>query len=378
MQIDYAFWKDKKILITGCTGFKGSWLTLWLSCLGAKCIGYGLDAPTNPNLFGIANISELLIGHEVRDINNLNSIQQAIDTYKPEIIIHLAAQPLVSKAFKEPVLTFKTNVMGTVNVLEAVRRSTSNCVKVVLCITSDKCYQELPMGEACTEESALGGFEPYASSKACSELVVQAYREAYFKETGDNGVKIASARAGNIIGGGDWGEQRLIPDIMNAFMDNKDPKIRNPDYVRPWQFVLEALNGYLQVIWQCWQNGQSFARAWNFGPYSDDIWSVAKVAKVLGELWGKELQLKSEENTAIFKESKWLNLDCSLAHRELGWYPVLQIPKALEWTTQWYNTYQDLQNTSSNNSNLSILNIMREQIQRYEKLVTEFRINKYE
>ncbi len=332
------FWKDKKVLITGHTGFKGSWLSLWLQGLGANVVGYALSPPTQPSLFEIANVAEgmtSVIG-DTRDLEHLKSV---IAEHRPEIVFHLAAQPLVRYSYKNPVETYATNIMGTVHMLETVRLSES--ARVVVSITSDKCYENKEWLWGYREDERLGGHDPYSSSKGCAELVISAYRRSYFTpETYQHHrVALASTRAGNVIGGGDWAKDRLIPDIMTSIMENRPVIIRSPNAIRPWQHVLEPLNGYLTVAEQLWEHGPQFAQAWNFGPSSEDAKPVSWIVNYLTNLWGEgaSWELDSAQHP---HEDTYLKLDCSKAQSLLGWSPKLRLSTALEWIVEWYQGYR--------------------------------------
>ena len=353
-----TFWKDKKVLITGCTGFKGSWLSLWLQSMGACVVGYSLSPPTNPNMFDVARVADemcLIDG----DVRNLDHLKNTIEEYRPEIIIHMAAQSLVRYSYIEPVETYTTNVIGTVNILEAVRQIKGT--RVVLIITSDKCYQNNEWQWGYRENEPMGGHDPYSSSKGCAEIITSAYRDSYFPiETYDqHNVAIASARAGNVIGGGDWSDDRLIPDVIKAFMENRPVIVRNPNAVRPWQHVLEPLNGYLCLIEKLWTNGAEFSSGWNFGP-SDDVREASWVVERMVELWGENARWDLDRDQNPY-EAKYLKLDCSKAKNILKWAPRLDLPVTLEWIIKWYRNYQQ---------NKDMRYYTESEISRYEKLET--------
>ena len=337
-----TFWKDKKVLITGHTGFKGSWLSLWLQSLGANIVGYALDPPTQPSLFEIANVADGMtsVFGDVRDLEHLKSVMAE---HRPEIVFHLAAQPLVRYSYENPVETYSTNVMGTVHMLEAVRHSGS--VRVVVSITSDKCYENKEWLWGYRENERLGGHDPYSSSKGCAELAISAYRDSYFppEKYEHHGVALASTRAGNVIGGGDWAKDRLIPDIMNAIMKSRPVIIRSPSAIRPWQHVLEPLNGYLCVAEQLWAHGPKFAQAWNFGPDGKDAKTVSWIAEYLTRSWGNgaRWELDSAQHP---HEDNYLKLDCAKARSMLGWAPKLHLSTALDWIVEWYQGYQQSKN----------------------------------
>lgn len=331
------FWHNKKILLTGHTGFKGSWLSLWLQKLKANCIGYALQPPTEPNLFQLAHISDDMnsILGDIRDLDHLTS---TIIDYQPEIIFHLAAQSLVKFSYKNPIETYQTNIMGTVNVLEAARQS--NSVRVIVIVTSDKCYENKGWIWGYRESDTMGGYDPYSSSKGCAELITAAYRNSYFhpQDYQQHGVAIATVRAGNVIGGGDWAQDRLIPDIINAIIKQQDLLIRNPDAVRPWQHVLDPLNGYLSLAQYLWEQGADFGGAWNFGPNNNGTQPVSWIVNRLIELWDEEVNWTMDVK-AHPHEDNYLKLDCTRANTVLKWLPKLELSLALEWVVEWYKGY---------------------------------------
>jgi len=340
--MDANFWKNKKVLITGHTGFKGSWLSLWLQTRGANVIGYSLDPPSSPNFFNICGLaSEIVSIHG--DIRDLVSFMAAVKTQQPEIIIHMAAQSLVRYSYNHPVDTYSSNVMGTVNILDTVRQLGG--VRVVLIITSDKCYEnrETPLGYK--ESDPMGGYDPYSSSKGCAELVTAAYRNSFFPpaQFSSHGVAIASTRAGNVIGGGDWGEDRLIPDIIRSNLADQAVTIRYPDAIRPWQHVLEPLNGYLQLAEHLWNRGDEFTGGWNFGPDNDDCRPVQWILETLDQQWkgGIKWTQSSADNP---HEATCLNLDCSKSKQLLGWSPKLDLKEALTLSVEWYQGYAHNEN----------------------------------
>jgi CDP-glucose 4,6-dehydratase len=332
------FWKDKRVLVTGHTGFKGSWLSLWLQKLGANVVGYALAPPTEPSLFEVARVAEgmtALLG----DVRDLDHLLKVFTEHSPEIVIHLAAQPLVRRAYHDPLETYSTNVMGTANVLEAVRQSHS--ARAVVCITSDKCYENKEWLWGYRENDPMGGHDPYSSSKGCAELIISSYRNSYFpaQEYHHHGVAVASTRAGNVIGGGDWAQDRLIPDFMKTIMEKRPVMVRSPHAVRPWMHVLEPLNGYLCLAERLWTRGGEFAQAWNFGPHSQDAQTVQWIVEKLIDLWGEEARWKLDLARHPH-ESRYLRLDCSKARNLLGWTTKLRLSTALEWTVEWYRGYQ--------------------------------------
>ena len=330
-------WHGKRVLITGHTGFKGGWLSLDLASQGANLFGVALDPESNPNLFSAARI-ESIMNSRIVDIRDFPSLLKAVDEIKPEVVFHLAAQPLVRRSYAQPLETFAVNTMGTANVLEAVRRVGS--ARVIVAVTTDKCYEnhESPFGYK--ETDRLGGHDPYSASKAGAEIVAAAYRSSYFhpQEFAKHGVALATARAGNVIGGGDWSEDRLIPDMVRAFSSNRPVAIRNPQAVRPWQHVLEPIAGYVHLAERLWDDPENFASSWNFGPEINDTISVGEVVKTFAEFWGIGASWDFD-STPQPHETGMLRLDCSKAARELGWTPRLNIRQALSRTAEWYQEF---------------------------------------
>ncbi|WML39953.1 CDP-glucose 4,6-dehydratase [Neobacillus sp. OS1-2] len=335
------FWKNKKVFVTGHTGFKGSWLCIWLHSLGAKVTGYSLKPPTSPNLFDLCQL-ESLVPTQFADIRDKESLQAAILKVDPEIVIHMAAQPLVRASYENPVETYATNVMGTVHLLEGVRMAIENGVKIkaVVNVTTDKCYHnnEWPWGYR--EMDKLGGYDPYSTSKACSELVTDAYRNSFFhmKDYDFHGVGIATARAGNVIGGGDWAVDRLMPDCFRTLIAGGEIKIRNPQAIRPWQHVLDPINGYLTLAEKLYHDGPLYAEGWNFGPDVDDGKTVEWVVKRICAKWGKGAAYKPEGGFHPH-EAHYLRLDCSKAKYKLGWTPKWNIYQAIDKTVDWTKAY---------------------------------------
>lgn len=331
------FWRGKCVLMTGHTGFKGSWLSLWLQSMGAQVVGYALVPPTNPSLFEVAEVGKGMTSI-IGDIRNLEKLRAVFGKHKPEIVIHMAAQPLVRYSYIEPVETYSTNVMGTVNLLEAVRSSGS--VKAVVNVTSDKCYENREWAWSYRENEAMGGFDPYSSSKGCAELVAAAYRNSYFhpEKYHQHGVAIASARAGNVIGGGDWAGDRLIPDILRAITEGKPVNIRNPHAIRPWQHVLEPLSGYLQLAQKLYEEGTAYAEGWNFGPNDEDAKPAQWVVEKLTESWGEGAGWVLDGGDHPH-EAHYLKLDCSKAKARLDWHPKWHLVQTLDsiirWNKQW-------------------------------------------
>ncbi len=333
------FWRGKKVFLTGHTGFKGSWLSLLLQSAGAEVTGYALTPPTSPSLFEVADVERGMTSI-IADIRDLPTLQQAIQVSKPEIVIHMAAQPLVRKSYLEPVETYSTNVMGTVNLLEAVRGSTS--VKVVVNVTSDKCYENREWAWGYRENEPMGGYDPYSNSKGCAELVTAAYRNSYFHpdKYNEHGVAIGSGRAGNVIGGGDWAEDRLIPDMMRAITQSKPVSIRNPYSIRPWQHVLEPLSGYLLLAQKLYEEGPGFAEGWNFGPNEDDAKPVHWILDNLTRVWGDGASWILDGGNHPH-EANYLKLDCSKAKARLNWVPKWHLDKALATIVAWQKKYQE-------------------------------------
>lgn len=332
-----GFWAGKVVLVTGHTGFKGAWLSLWLTKLGAKVIGYSLPPPTTPSLFQLARVAEIMdsVEGDIRDLEHLHAV---FARYRPEIVIHLAAQSLVRYSYRNPVETYATNVLGTAHLLEAARQSKSP--RALLSVTSDKCYENREWVWGYREGEPLGGHDPYSSSKACAELVTAAYRQSYFSGSGGSvGTAVASARAGNVIGGGDWAEDRLIPDVIRAFLRDEAIMIRSPDAVRPWQHVLDPLAGYLLLIERMWDGKGGFDQAWNFGPSVTDARPVRWIVERTIELWGGKARMEIDAS-AQPHEAAMLSLDCSKARTRLGWLPGLGLEMALQWTVEWYKCYQ--------------------------------------
>ena len=329
---------DRKVLVTGHTGFKGSWLCLVLNELGAKICGYALEPPTDPSLYALAKIDEIVDSY-IADIRDLNTLNNVINKEKPEIIFHLAAQPIVRDSYRYPAETYSTNVMGVVNLFEACRKEPS--VRAVVNVTTDKCYENREWHWGYRENEAMGGYDPYSSSKGCSELITTAYRSSFFnpKDYGRHGMAIASARAGNVIGGGDWAADRLIPDFIRAIISKKKLIIRNPQAIRPWQFVLEPLNGYLTLAAKLFTGGPSFSGAWNFGPNDQDAQSVEWIASELCTLWGEAASYEINAGSQPH-EAQYLKLDCSKAKAELLWTPKWDLKRNLEAIVQWNRAWQ--------------------------------------
>ena len=337
MVISADFWRDKNVLVTGHTGFKGAWLSLWLDLLGANVSGYSLSVPTDPSLFELIKSDRLT--SVTGDIRNFDELTQAMRKAQPEIVIHMAAQSLVRESYKNPVETYATNVMGTANLLESVRLMDN--VKAVIIVTSDKCYENQEWLWGYRESEPMGGYDPYSSSKGCAELVTAAYRNSFFNPSdyAQHGVGIASARAGNVIGGGDWASDRLIPDIIRAWHNQQKVIIRYPQAIRPWQHVLEPLSGYLTLAENLYNDGVSYSGGWNFGSNDTDAkpvgWIVTEMAKIWGDgaAWIQETQNQPHE-------AHYLKLDCAKAKHYLNWQPKLDIRTALSWVVDWAKAWE--------------------------------------
>lgn len=339
LEMTAAFWKGKRVLLTGHTGFKGSWLSLWLQSMGAETVGYALAPPTNPSLFDVAKVGDGMISI-IGDIRDLAHLKKVFSGYQPEIVIHMAAQPLVRYSYIEPIETYSTNVMGTVNLLEAVRATPS--VKAVVNVTTDKCYENREWVWGYRENEAMGGFDPYSSSKGCAELVTAAYRNSYFhpEKYIVHGVAIASGRAGNVIGGGDWADDRLIPDIIRAIVQGKPVNIRNPHATRPWQHVLEPLSGYLVLAQKLFEEGATYGEGWNFGPNEDDAKPVQWIVERLTQSWGEGASWVVDSGDHPH-EAHYLKLDCSKAKARLNWHPRWHLEDALGAIIDWQRAYRD-------------------------------------
>ncbi|MBT3935650.1 MAG: CDP-glucose 4,6-dehydratase [Bacteroidetes bacterium] len=326
-------YQDKKVLVTGHTGFKGSWLCILLNKLGADVYGYALEPPTVPSLFVEANVGELITSY-IGDIRNLNYLNKVISKIKPEIVIHMAAQPLVLESYRDPIQTYETNVMGVVNLFEAVKNVAG--IKAVLNVTTDKCYENKEWDWGYRENEPLGGYDPYSSSKACSEIVTASYRNSFFNPANfsEHGVAIASARAGNVIGGGDFADNRLIPDFINAISNKETVKIRNPHAIRPWQHVLEPITGYLILAKNLYLYGPKFTGAWNFGPNDNDARTVEWIIDSICKYWGKGASYLID-GVPKQHEAGFLKLDSSKARMKLGWTPNWDIEMTLKSIVEW-------------------------------------------
>ena len=350
---DMVNWAGRRVFLTGHTGFKGGWLALWLSHLGADVRGYALDPSTTPNLFEVARLSGRV--DDVRgDIRNGATLDKAMVEFAPEVVFHLAAQPLVRLSYSDPMLTYETNVMGTARVLDAVRRTPS--VRAVVSVTTDKCYENKEWAWGYRETDPLGGYDPYSSSKACAEIVSAAFRQSYFVGT----VGVATARAGNVIGGGDWSLDRLIPDLVRGFQSGEPVPIRRPMAIRPWQHVLEPLHGYILLAERLLgSNASRYATAYNFGPSEDDVRPVEWIVERMMKSWGDGASWFLDGAPSVH-EAGYLKLDASKARADLGWTPQLRLADALDWLVAWYKA----QAAGADMQAFSL-----EQIKAYESLV---------
>jgi CDP-glucose 4,6-dehydratase len=336
--IDTAFWKGKRVFLTGHTGFKGSWLSIWLHQLGAEVTGYALEPPTDPSLFELAGVHGLLTS-VIADVRDYDRLKAELAAARPDIVIHMAAQPLVRDSYKIPVETYAINVMGTVHLLEAVRACPS--VRAVVNVTTDKVYENREWAWGYRENEPFGGYDPYSNSKGCSELVTAAYRSSYFNpaDYAQHGVALASARAGNVIGGGDWAADRLIPDILRAILADEPVRIRNPYAIRPWQHVLEPLSGYLKLAQNLCTGGVRFAEGWNFGPVDDDARPVEWIVQHMCSTWGEGARYEIDAGEHPH-EAHYLKLDCSKARTELEWQPRWSLERALNSIIDWTHAYR--------------------------------------
>ena len=341
-RVNPEFWKNKRVFLTGHTGFKGSWLSLWLQSMGSNVKGYALNPPTTPSLFEEAKVADQMES-VIGDIRDLEVLKDSMVSFNPDILIHMAAQPLVRLSYIEPVDTYTTNVIGTVNVLEAARKCLN--LKAIVSVTTDKCYENKEWVWGYRENEAMGGHDPYSSSKGCAELVTAAYRNSFFYS--ETTAFVASARAGNVIGGGDWAEDRLIPDILRAFENSKPVVVRNPLSTRPWQHVLEPLSGYLVLAQNLFEKGDEYAEAWNFGPKEDDCKPVYWILDKMVEYWGKDAKWELDKNNNPH-EAGFLKLDCSKAAQELQWKPKWSLEHSLKLIVNWHqdwNAGKNMKNT---------------------------------
>ena len=332
--VDPAFWRGRRVLLTGHTGFKGAWLSLWLQQLGAEVAGLSNCVPTTPSLYELARVGAAMSDELVTDVRDYDAVRAALARARPEIVIHMAAQSLVRRSYADPRETFETNVMGTVNLLEAIR--TTGHARVVVNVTSDKCYENDGRDRGYREDDAMGGVDPYSSSKGCAELVTASFRRAFFA-AGPDGPQLASTRAGNVIGGGDWSEDRLVPDLMRAALQGEPLRVRSPEAVRPWQHVLNPLCGYLVLAQALWES-DDYATAWNFGPADGEARPVAELVERLRVLWPGGLDWDRDEDEQPH-EAHALRLDSSRARTRLGWRPVWGLDEALERIVTWYQAF---------------------------------------
>ena len=364
-------WKGKRVFLTGHTGFKGSWLSLWLHKLGATVRGYSLQAPTSPNLFEEARVADC-IESCIGDIRDQAGLQRELHAFHPEIVIHMAAQSLVRPSYTAPLDTYAVNVMGTANLLEAVR--TTDGVRSVVVVTTDKCYENQEWVWPYRENDRLGGYDPYSSSKAAAELVTASYRNSFFHPSrhAEHGVAMATVRAGNVIGGGDWALDRLIPDMIRSFQAGTSVRLRSPHAVRPWQHVLEPLRGYLMLAEALYDHGSSFGEAWNFGPSDPEALPVSKIVERMAQLWnangGSAAGWEMDDAPAVH-EARLLRLDWSKAARELGWSPVLSIDEALQFTVSWYAAWSDKQ-SGQQSDKPTMRDFTVQQIEAYEHITS--------
>lgn len=351
------FWNGRRVFLTGHTGFKGSWLSLWLQELGAELTGYALEPPTNPSLFEEAGVADGMTS-VIGDVCDSDSLVRAMTKARPEVIIHMAAQSLVRQSYAQPLETYRTNVIGAASVFEAARAMSG--LRAIINVTTDKCYENREWPWAYRENDTLGGYDPYSSSKACSEIVTAAYRSSFFNpdDYAQHRIALASARAGNVIGGGDWARDRLIPDIVSAFEAGIPVQIRCPDAIRPWQHVLEPLSGYLTLAECLYQDGALFSRAWNFGPLEQDARPVSWIVKTMAEKWGEGARWEVDGGQHPH-EATYLKLDTSCARTELPWHPALSLENALELVVEW---------TQARGAKRNPRQISIEQIQRYQAL----------
>ena len=359
-----SFWKNKNVFLTGHTGFKGAWLSLWLEDMGALVSGYSLAPNTKPSFFELASVGKNMNSH-FGDIRDLANLQKTMTAAKPDIVLHLAAQPLVRESYLNPVETYATNVMGTVHFLECIRSVSS--IRSAVVVTSDKCYDNKEWPWSYRENEPMGGYDPYSNSKGCSELVTSSYRSSFFNSNvyESHRVALGSARAGNVIGGGDWAKDRLVPDILKSFEDYKTAIIRNPNAIRPWQHVLEPLSGYLTLAQNLFENGPSNADAWNFGPSDSETKSVEWIVQALCKKWGNSASYEIQKNSTQLHEAFYLKLDSSKARAILNWHPKWTLDVALQTTIDWHQCYLS-------NKDKSIRDFSLSQIADYEKETSRF------
>lgn len=354
--INPSFWAGRRVLLTGHSGFKGGWLSLWLQKMGADLMGFSLDLPSEPNLFEAAQVGTGMKNRR-GDLRNLADVMAVFTEHQPEVVIHMAAQSTVRYSYSHPVDTYAVNLMGTVHLLEAVRHCPS--VRSVVCVTTDKCYENKEWVWGYRENEAMGGFDPYSNSKGCAELAISSYRNSFFNlENFDkHHVALASVRAGNVLGGGDWGLDRLVPDLVRSFMDKQAPMIRNPLAIRPWQHVMDPLCGYLLLAERLYEKGPTFAEGWNFGPDDAGTRPVQWIADNLASLWGEGARWELDKD-AHPHEAMSLRLDCSKARAQLGWHQVWTLETTLEKIVDWYKAFRDGKDVRS---------VCMEQIAAYEQ-----------
>ena len=331
MELDTNFWKEQRVLVTGHTGFKGSWLSLYLKKIGATIAGYSLAPPTSPSLFESAGLSDIYQEDHRANICDYEQFNIVVSEFQPTVLFHMAAQALVLDSYDDPLTTFRSNVIGTANVLEASRYCSS--LKSIIVVTSDKCYEVAAGSLAYTEDCRLGGYDPYSNSKACAELVTQSFKSSFFNDK--DGAKVASVRAGNVIGGGDWAKNRLLPDCYKAFSNNQAIVLRQPNAIRPWQHVLEPVSGYIRLAKLLVEDGNAFSQAWNFGPSEKDALSVKEVADISATAWGNAVVKLDVKDTKLV-ETDVLMLDSSKAISHLGWQPKWSATQAINKTMDWY------------------------------------------
>jgi len=358
-ELNRAFWRGRRVFLTGHTGFKGSWLSLWLQSLGADLTGFALAPPTEPNLFTQANVAAGMRSVE-GDLRDYELLKRAVDQCRPDVVIHMAAQSVVKAGYADPIGTYSSNVMGTVHLFEAIRRLGRPCS--VVNVTSDKCYEHRESGPPYREDDPMGGDDPYSNSKGCAELVTTSFRLSYFPADGvaKHGVGLASARAGNVIGGGDWTANQLIPDLIRAFVAGQPCPIRSPGGIRPWEFVLEPLRGYLMVAERlAGANGGAFASGWNFGPANDDAKPVAWIADHMVKRWGGGASW-ARDSAAHEAEAATLRLDITKAMTQLHWRPAMGLEQALDWIVEWYKIWKTSGDVGQHT---------RDQIARYDRLL---------
>jgi CDP-glucose 4,6-dehydratase len=358
--INRSFWKGRRVFLTGHTGFKGGWLSLWLNHLGADVSGYALPPPTQPSLYEQAGLASL-VKSVYADIRDYSRLKSAIAASRPEVVIHMAAQSVVRRGYEDPIETYSSNVMGTVHLFEALRQLGLQCV--VVNVTSDKCYANKEWAWGYRENEPLGGHDPYSNSKACAELVMSAYCDSFFHSKDSAPIKtaVASARAGNVIGGGDWTCDQLVPDLLRSFLADKSCLIRSPSAVRPWQFVLEPLRGYLMLAERLAQDPLQTGSGWNFGPNESDAKPVSWIADRMVQLWGSGASWENDSATHP-KEAHYLKLDVSKAKADLGWKPIIPLVTALEWIVEWYRAFE---------AAVNLRDVTQAQVERYETLLSD-------